>query len=119
MQGHERKLIDNPLPVPELLARAEQGDTDCQYWAGLRYFQGEGVPEDPRKAIDYCALAAGQGDARALAFLAYCFSRAGPGPGSRYRGFHWESDPGDYIAQWLSDHPGFPGGRKRPSRTKN
>ena len=75
MQGQPRKFIENPLPVPELLARAEQGDRDCQYWAGVRYFQGDGVPEDPRKAIDYCAMAAEQGDARASAFLAYCYSR--------------------------------------------
>jgi hypothetical protein len=75
MNKHPRKAIDNNLPVPKLLERAEQGDADCQYWAGLRYFQGDGLPEDQHKAVDYCTLAADNGDARAYAFLAYCASR--------------------------------------------
>lgn len=72
MHGHPRKVIENPLPVPELLARVAQGDADCQYWAGLRYFQGEGVPEDPHRAVELCADAARQHHVRAIAFLAYC-----------------------------------------------
>lgn len=72
MQGHQRKAIENPLPVEELLARANQGDADCQYWAGIRYFQGEGVPEDPRRAVELCADAARQFHLRAIAFVAYC-----------------------------------------------
>ncbi|NJC88145.1 MAG: sel1 repeat family protein [Desulfuromonas sp.] len=72
MQGHPSKLIENPLPVEELLKRAQAGDADCQYWAGIRFFQGEGVPEDPRRAIELCADAADQFHVRAIAFLAYC-----------------------------------------------
>ena len=75
MQGHPRKIIENPLPVPELLARAGQGEPDCQYWAAIRYFQADGVPEDPRRAVDLCVRAAQQGHVRALAFLAYCYSK--------------------------------------------
>lgn len=72
MHGHPRKNIENQLPLPELLARAGQGDADCQYWAGIRYFQGEGVPENPRRAVELCADAARQFHLRAIAFIAYC-----------------------------------------------
>ncbi|TLM69264.1 MAG: sel1 repeat family protein [Deltaproteobacteria bacterium] len=72
MHGHPRKTIENPLPVDELLRRAEAGDAECQYWAGLRYFQGEGVPENPRKAVELCADAARQFHIQAITFLAYC-----------------------------------------------
>ena len=74
MQGHHQKFIESQLPVDELLKRAEQGDADCLYWAGIRYFQGDGVPEDPHKAIDLCLQAAQKSDARACAFLGYCSS---------------------------------------------
>ena len=75
MQGHPRRIIENQLPVAELLSRAGQGEADCQYWAAIRYFQADGVPEDPRRAVDLCARAAEQGHVRALAFLAYCYSK--------------------------------------------
>ena len=74
MQGHPRKTIENDMPIPELLNRAQRGDIECQYWAGLRYFQGEGVPKDTHKAVDFCTMAADGGDVRAYAFLAYCSS---------------------------------------------
>lgn len=73
MPALSRKTIENPLPVAELLARAEQGDADCQYWAAVRYFQADGVPEDRKRAVDLCSRAAGQGNARARAFLAFCY----------------------------------------------
>lgn len=73
MPALSRKTIENPLPVAELLARAEQGDADCQYWAAVRYFQADGVPEDRGRAVDLCSRAAGQGNARARAFLAFCY----------------------------------------------
>lgn len=72
MQRHSIKAIESPLPVEELLKRAEQGDVDCQYWAAIRYFQGEGLPEDPKKAIELCMQAAQKFDARAFALLGYC-----------------------------------------------
>lgn len=75
MQSHPRKVIESPLAVDELLARAEQGDAECQYWAGLRFFQGEGVPEDPRRGVELCVRAAKQYHVRAITFVAYCHMR--------------------------------------------
>jgi TPR repeat protein len=89
MQTHPRKIIENQLPLPELLSRAEQGDADCQYWAGIRYFQGEGLPEDEGKAVDLCALAAAQGHSRAFAFLAYCSSKGVVLPKNQRNAARW------------------------------
>lgn len=72
MREEKLRVIENPLPVPELLARAYQGDADCQYWAGVRYYQGQGVRRNRRKAVELCQRAAEQGHIRALAFVAYC-----------------------------------------------
>lgn len=65
--------IENTLPVDELLTRADHGDADCQYWAGLRYFLAKGLPKDDDAAFCLCSAAAEQGHARAQAFVAYCY----------------------------------------------
>ena len=75
MNKHRHKATENQLPVNELLARAHQGDADCQYWAGVRYLLAEGVPEDAGKAFRLCQAAAVQGHAKAQAFVGYCYSR--------------------------------------------
>ena len=72
MQEHPRKVIESPLPVEELLKRAEAGDAECQYWAAIRFFQGEGVPEDPKMALQLCLQASEQWHVRSIAFLGYC-----------------------------------------------
>jgi TPR repeat protein len=72
MHGHPRKVIESPLPVEELLRRAEAGDADCQYWAAMRFFQGEGVPKDPHKALQLCLQASEQWHVGSIAFLGYC-----------------------------------------------
>jgi len=72
MQGHPRKVIESPLPVEELLKRAEAGDAECQYWAAIRFFQGEGVPEDPKRAMQLCLQASEQWHVRSITLLGYC-----------------------------------------------
>jgi len=89
MQNHPRKAIKNPLPVPELLARAAGGDTDCQYWVGLRYFQADGLPEDPAEALRWCKSAAEQGHAPAQAFVAYCYAKGLAVPKDLRTGVRW------------------------------
>ncbi|TLM67392.1 MAG: sel1 repeat family protein [Deltaproteobacteria bacterium] len=75
MQTRINKKIESPLPVNELLDRADRGDAECQYWAGIRYLQADGVTEDLEKAYRYCSAAAEQGHPRAQAFLGYCLSK--------------------------------------------
>ena len=44
---------------------AEQGDVSAQYNLGVRYANGQGVPQDDKTAVKWYRLAAEQGDARA------------------------------------------------------
>jgi hypothetical protein len=48
---------------------AEQGDAAAQFWLGLMYDRGKGVPQDFAKAIKWYRLAADQGDAPAQRHL--------------------------------------------------
>ena len=44
---------------------AEQGNASAQYNLGVRYANGEGVPQDDAEAVKWYRLAAEQGDASA------------------------------------------------------
>ena len=48
---------------------AEQGDAEAQLNLGIRYANGEGVPEDDAEAVKWYRLAAKQGLARAQSYL--------------------------------------------------
>ncbi len=49
----------------ESLARA--GDNRAQYWLGIMYFEGKGVPRDNRRAYLWLSLSAEQGNRAARA----------------------------------------------------
>ncbi len=51
-----------------------QGQASAQYNLGLRYDNGEGVPQDEKKAMMWYLLAAEQGDADALNNLGAMFA---------------------------------------------
>ena len=53
------------VPLDELAALAEQGDTEAQINLGYRYSVGQGVPQDSAEAVRWYRLAADQGDASA------------------------------------------------------
>ena len=44
---------------------AEQGDPKAQYFLGVMYANGQGVPQDYKKAMTWIGKAAVQGDAEA------------------------------------------------------
>ena len=44
---------------------AKQGDANAQFWIGLAYYKGQGVPQGYAEAMKWYKLAADQGDARA------------------------------------------------------
>jgi TPR repeat protein len=46
---------------------AERGDHRAQYWLGMIYFEGRGVPKDDLRAYMWLTLAAGQGNRGARA----------------------------------------------------
>ena len=47
------------------LGLAEEGNAEAQYYLGIMYANGEGVPEDDAEAVKWYRLAADQGDADA------------------------------------------------------
>ena len=70
---------DVPRPsFAAMLARAEQGDAQAQHLVGRRYYFGDGVIEDRKKAVEWQTRAAEQGHATAQYILGLLYS-AGEG----------------------------------------
>ncbi len=64
-----------PLPsFDEMLERAEQGDAQAQHLVGRRYYFGDGVAEDRKKAVQWQTMAADQGHATAQYVLGLLYS---------------------------------------------
>jgi len=57
---------DDSEDYENALALAEQGDAFGQYYLGLMYDIGQGVPQDYKAAVKWYSLAAEQGRADAL-----------------------------------------------------
>jgi TPR repeat protein len=64
----------------ELRPLAEQGDARAQFYLGMLYENGDGVPEDYEKAREWYEKSAAQGDANAQFYLGLlsAFGRGGP-----------------------------------------
>jgi hypothetical protein len=50
-----------------------QGDAGAQYWLGVAYYQGQGVPQDFERAAKWIREAAEQGYAQAQLDLGYLY----------------------------------------------
>ena len=59
---------------------AEQGDARAQFYLGVLYENGDGVPEDYEKAREWYMKSAAQGEANAQFYLGlmFAFGRGGP-----------------------------------------
>ena len=56
-----------------LMRRAQNGDADAQYDLGERYYDGNGVSENPEKAVYWYKKAADQGHLEAQYSLGWCY----------------------------------------------
>lgn len=65
---------DHETAFLEFLALAEQGDPAAQYSLAYMYYQGEGVPQDPAKAVEWYRQSAMQGIAEAELALGLLYS---------------------------------------------
>ena len=63
---------------------AEQGDDDAQFWLGLMYDKGNGVPQNYKTAIKWYTYSANQGDANAQNNLGQMY-RLGEGTPVNYQ----------------------------------
>ncbi|HIF9081733.1 TPA: tetratricopeptide repeat protein, partial [Photobacterium damselae] len=51
--------------IKELKEVAKQGDAKAQYYLGMMYLEGKGLPQDDKRATHWFQKAAKQGDAEA------------------------------------------------------
>jgi TPR repeat protein len=76
--------------ISELMKKAEAGDPDAQVELGKAYRDGNGVPQDYKKAFECVEKSAKQGYARGQHALADCY----------YRGYGVAQNP-DLTLEWL------------------
>jgi hypothetical protein len=70
----ERKPF-TPEKLEKLLIQAEDGDVDAQYDLGIRYYNGEGVELDHKKAVEWFLRAAEHDDSQAQFNLGIMYGR--------------------------------------------
>ena len=63
-----------PPHVTELRLAADQGDSDAQFYLGLMYDYGSGVPQDHGEAVRWYRLAADQGHTAAQFNVAFMYA---------------------------------------------
>jgi TPR repeat protein len=68
---------------------AEQGDAEAQLNLGIRYANGEGVPEDDAEAVKWYRLAAKQGLARAQSYLGIMYGNGDGVPENYAEAVKW------------------------------
>jgi len=77
--------------LAQLRALAEQGDEFAQNSLGLRYDNGDGVPEDAVEALRWYRLAAEQGYAAAQNNLGFMYSSGEGVPEDDVRAYMWHN----------------------------
>jgi hypothetical protein len=81
----------HPPSLPELRRLADQGDPDAQWQMGVRYHNGEDVPQDDAQAMSWFERAADQGQIDAQSHLgAYYWAGRGV-PEDLYRAYFWSA----------------------------
>ena len=92
-----------PPHVTELRLAADQGNSDAQFYLGILYDYGSGVPQDHGEAVRWYRLAADQGDTAAqfsLGFM-YNFGRGVPqNHGEAVRWYRLAADQGHTGSQF-------------------
>ncbi len=75
--------------IGPLQTAAEQGDANAQFNLGLRYDDGDGVPENDREAVRWYRMAAEQGHAAAQFTLGTMYSRGRDVPENDQEAVKW------------------------------
>ena len=83
-------------------SKAEQGDAGAQSVLGIMYYNGEGVPQDYKKALHWFTKPAEQGNVTAQSFLGIMYYNGEGVPKDYKKALHWFTKPaeqGDVTAQ--------------------
>ena len=86
------------LSFDETMASAKDGDAMAQHNLGLKYANGDGVPENDAEAVKWFRKAADQGDAKAQVDLGLMYAEGNGVPQDSIRAYVWWS-----IAQKQGD----------------
>ena len=89
--------------VDPLKTRAAQGEAEAQNNLGLRYYKGQGVPQDDAEALKWFRLAAAQGNASAQTSLGVMYSQGNGVPQDYAAALKWyrlAAAQGDAKAQF-------------------
>jgi hypothetical protein len=70
---------------------AEAGDTDAQWQMGVRYHDGQGVPQDDAQAVRWFQLAADRGNVAAQGALGAYYWRGRGVPADLLKAYFWSS----------------------------
>src|SRR6185503_15918788 len=63
------------VALKEIRPLAEENDPEAQFYLGVMYAKGRGVPQDYQKAVQWYQRSAEQGFAKAMSNLAAMYSR--------------------------------------------
>ena len=88
--------------LAELRGRAEKGEVSAQYFLGLMYDTGQGVPKDEVEAVKWYRKAADQGDAHVQNFLGNMYENGRGVAKDEVEAVKWyrkAADQGDADAQ--------------------
>jgi TPR repeat protein len=89
--------------VDSLKTRAAQGEAEAQNNLGLRYYKGQGVPQDYAEALKWFRLAAAQGDSHAQTSLGVMYSQGNGIPQDYAEALKWyrlAAAQGNAMAQY-------------------
>lgn len=73
----------------EMKRKAEAGDADTQVSLGYMYGQGEGIPKDAAKAVEWWQKAAAQGNAKAQTLLGWVYQSGEGIPKDAAKAVEW------------------------------
>ncbi|HEY3198525.1 MAG TPA: tetratricopeptide repeat protein [Nitrospirales bacterium] len=89
---HEGKYS---LALQELRPLAEENDPEAQFYIGVMYAKGRGVPQDYQAAVHWYQLAAEQGFPKAMSNLAAMYSKGKGVPKDYAQAVHWYQEAAD------------------------
>jgi uncharacterized protein len=96
------KRGDYAAALIELRPLAEQGNSDAQFYLGIMYYNGQGVPQDYSEAVKWYRKAAGQGIAIAQNNLGFMYDEGRGVPQDYAEAVKWyrkAAEQGDASAQ--------------------
>lgn len=103
--GQQTNLWGDPVisKPEESRARAEVGNAPAQFNMGVRYDNGDGVPQDYHEAVRWYKMAADQGYAAAQYNLGVCYYKGEGVPQNPFEAVKWylkAAEQGDTLAQY-------------------